>query len=134
MVGCASELLGHTGSLVVDLRTREVGQQDRRNAGGKGLLRIELTCSGGSREIPTRARPELGNGGSSMIWGPKAEIYSGLQWRRWGVAEESWRRGALIWAETRAAMLGFGGGCGMGKRGAGRVGRLKGRAGDHGAG
>ena len=78
MVGCASELLGHTGSLVVDLRTREVGQQDRRNAGGEGLLRTKLTCSGGSREIPTRVRPEVENGGSSMIRGPKAELCSGL--------------------------------------------------------
>ena len=76
--GVAPELLGHTGSFVVDLLTREVGQKDRRNVGGEGLLRTELTCSGGSGEIPTRVRPEVGNGGSSMIRGPKAELCSGL--------------------------------------------------------
>ena len=78
MMECASELLDHTGSFMVDLRTREVGQQDWRNAGSEGLLRTELTCNGGSGEIPMRVRPEVGNGGSSMIRGPKAELCSRL--------------------------------------------------------
>ena len=34
-----TDLLDHTGSLAVDLRTREVGQLDRRNASGEGFRR-----------------------------------------------------------------------------------------------
>ena len=35
----ATDLRDHTGSLAVDLRMREVGQLDRRNAGGDGFQR-----------------------------------------------------------------------------------------------
>ena len=52
MMECASGLRDPTESFAVELRTREVGQQDRRNTGGEVLLGTELTCGGGSGEIP----------------------------------------------------------------------------------
>ena len=52
MTECAYGLRDPTGSFAVELRTREVGQQDRRNTGGEVLLGTELTCGGGSGEIP----------------------------------------------------------------------------------
>ena len=47
MMERASELLDHTRSFVVDLRTREMGQLNLRNAGGEGLHGNGFTCSGG---------------------------------------------------------------------------------------
>jgi hypothetical protein len=47
MMERASELLDHTGSFAVDLRTREVGQLNLRNASGEGLHGNGFTCSDG---------------------------------------------------------------------------------------
>ena len=49
MMERASELLDHTGSSVVDLRTREVGQLNLRNAGGEELTKVSSYRSLGAR-------------------------------------------------------------------------------------
>ena len=49
MMERASELLYHTGSSVVVLRTREVGQLNLRNAGGDELTEVSPYQSLGAR-------------------------------------------------------------------------------------
>ena len=49
MMERASELLDHTGSSVFDLRTREVGQLNLRNAGGDELTEVSSYRSLGAR-------------------------------------------------------------------------------------
>ena len=49
MMERASEFLDHTGSSAVDLRTREVGQLNPRNADGDELTKVAYRSLGGTR-------------------------------------------------------------------------------------
>ena len=63
MMEHASELLDHTGSSVVDMRVREVGQLNPRNADGDELTEVAYRSLGGLGAIPMTQRPRAGEEG-----------------------------------------------------------------------
>ena len=73
-----TDLLDHTGSLAVDLRTREVGQLDRRNAGGDGFQRRPDLTLVEIRRNPGAVRAELGEDRLVEVTGGKAERLRGF--------------------------------------------------------
>jgi len=70
---------------VVELRRCNGGQENLKITGGEQLLGIRLTCCDGSKEIPVRARAEVGDDGRGDIPGTQAELL-----RRLLVAEVTW--------------------------------------------
>ena len=71
MMERASELRDHTGRSAVDLRTREVGQLNPRNADGDELAEVAYRSLGGLGAIPMTQGPRAGVEGLACFTEPR---------------------------------------------------------------
>ena len=100
MMERASELRDHTGRSAVDLRTREVGQLNPRNADGDELTEVAYRSLGGLGAIPMTQRPRAGVEGLACFTEPRRSYCAGRDGSGCSRAAVPRRRTALCAAEV----------------------------------